>query len=85
MPTELIGPGLPTSRVGDIVTNTPRPLPDDILRQASRRLGVFSLIVAVLWFLGTTLGHIAGRMMMPSDANWLRIEAMDVIAISSIV
>ena len=85
MPTDLIGPGLPTSRIGDIVTNTPRPLPDDILRQASRRLGVFSLIVAVLWFLGTTLGHIAGRMMMPSNANWLRIEAMDVIAISSIV
>lgn len=85
MPTDLIGPGLPTSRVGSVVTNTPRPLPDDILRQASRRLGVFSVIVAVLWLLGTTLDHLAGRLLMPGDANWLRIEAMDVIAMSSIV
>ena len=85
MPTDLIGPVLPTSRVGEIVSQTPRALPSDILRQASRRLGVFSLIVAVLWVLGTTLGHIAGRLMTPSDEHWLSLRVTDFIAIASVV
>ena len=85
MPADLIGPVLPGSRVGDVVTNSPRALPNDILRQASRRLGVFSLIVAVLWILGTTLGHIAGHMMAPADPEWLRIGATDIIATTSVV
>jgi eukaryotic-like serine/threonine-protein kinase len=84
MPTDHIGPALPTSRVGDVVTNTPRALPNDILRQASRRLGVFSLIVAVLWTLGTTLGHIAGGLLANPDPNWLRLGGTDVIAIISV-
>src|SRR5512143_589912 len=85
MPADLIGPVLPTSRVGEVVAHTPRALPNDILRQASRRLGVFSLIVAVLWILGTVLGHIAGRMITPRNPHWLRIDSTDVIAIASVV
>src|SRR5215207_2517045 len=34
-------------------------LPPDLLREASLRLGIMSLLGAVLWTLGTVLGHIA--------------------------
>jgi len=30
----------------------PRTLPPDLLREASQRLGILSLLGAVLWFLG---------------------------------
>src|SRR5687767_15815510 len=36
-----------------------RPLPEDLLRDASRRLGIMALIAAVLWVLGTIFGRIA--------------------------
>jgi serine/threonine-protein kinase len=35
-----------------------RPIPEDLLRAASRRLGVMSLLGAVLWTLGSVLGHL---------------------------
>jgi serine/threonine-protein kinase len=41
----------------------PRPLPDDFLREASARLGIMSLVAAVLWVVGTLLGRIAMRSM----------------------
>ena len=40
-----------------------RPLPDDFLREASARLGIMSLVAAVLWVVGTILGRIAMRSM----------------------
>jgi hypothetical protein len=36
-----------------------RDLPDDLLRAASLRLGVISLLSAVLWVVGVTAGHLA--------------------------
>ena len=55
-------------KIGPIVASTPRepgqtrvnrrPIPDDMLRAASRRLGVMSLLAAVLWTLGTVFGHL---------------------------
>jgi hypothetical protein len=33
-------------------------MPDDLLRQASQRLGIMSLLGAALWAVGTLLGHI---------------------------
>ncbi|MEK6372461.1 MAG: serine/threonine-protein kinase [Acidobacteriota bacterium] len=37
----------------------PRPLPDDLLREASQRLGIMGLLGATLWITGTVLGHFA--------------------------
>jgi serine/threonine-protein kinase len=37
----------------------PRALPDDLLREASRRLGIMGLLGAALWIAGTVLGHFA--------------------------
>src|ERR1041385_854480 len=37
----------------------PRAIPDDLLRDASRPLAVIALLGAVLWVVGTVLGHLA--------------------------
>jgi serine/threonine-protein kinase len=86
MPPQLIGP-LATSTPDALASSrgTQRALPADILREASLRLGIFSLVVAVLWFLATTLGHIAVRAMTPpGDPRWLSFSVTDVVAIASI-
>lgn len=62
-----------------------RALPDDLLRDASRRLGVMSLVAAGLWTLGSVLGHLAGRSMSHGDPQWLHLGVPDAIAGSSVV
>jgi eukaryotic-like serine/threonine-protein kinase len=61
-----------------------RPIPDDLLRQATRRLAILALIGTGLWFLGPALGHVAALAESPSDPRWAQFRATDVIAISSI-
>ncbi len=64
-----------------------RTLPPDLLREASQRLGILSLLGAVLWFLGTLLGHISLRAQTPpGDTRWRSIVLpVDAIAAVSIV
>jgi hypothetical protein len=62
-----------------------RPLPDDLLREASRRLGIMALLGAALWILGTLLDHVAVRMMSPNDPRAMDPPAIDAIAVSSAV
>ena len=86
-PMRLIGPpqGTTPSTFG-VSRRHDRALPHDLLRDASRRLGIMSLISAALWTLGTVLGHIAVRAMTPpGDPQWVKLEATDVIAGISIV
>ena len=45
----------------------PRALPDDLLREASARLGIMSLVVAGLWVVGTILGRLAVQSMRYGD------------------
>jgi serine/threonine-protein kinase len=49
-----------------------RRIPDDLLRQVSRRLEVMSLIAAALWFLAPALGHLAraGLSGDPTARHW---------------
>jgi len=65
----------------------PRSLPPDLLREASQRLGILSLLGAVLWFLGTLLGHISLRAQSPpGDTRWRSIVLpVDAIAALSII
>jgi serine/threonine-protein kinase len=83
----LIGPPQASTPSGfGISRGRDRALPDDLLRDASRRLGIMSLISAALWTLGTILGHLATRAMTPpGDPRWRQIEATDAIAGISIV
>ena len=65
----------------------PRSLPPDLHREASQRLGVLSALGAVLWFLGTVLGHISLRAQSPpGDTRWRSfVFPIDAIAGVSII
>jgi eukaryotic-like serine/threonine-protein kinase len=74
---KLIGPTLgstPAQRA------QPRALPNDLLREASHRLGVMALLGATLWAVGTGSFHLAQRAMTHGDPIWRQVQAMDVIA-----
>ena len=64
-----------------------RSLPPDLLREASQRIGILALLGAVLWFLGTALGHVTIRAQSPpGDTRWRSILLpVDAIAATSIV
>jgi tRNA A-37 threonylcarbamoyl transferase component Bud32 len=82
-------------RIGPAARSTPgatgRPstasctLPPDLLREASRRLGIMSLLGAVLWLLGTVLGHIAESAMSNGRIAWYSFGGTDGIAVVSVV
>ncbi len=76
----LIGPVPRTTAAKTSGGRRPRALPDDLLRDASRRLGIVSLVAAGLWVLGTVLGHLAVRSMSHGDPQWLRVGAPEAIA-----
>jgi tRNA A-37 threonylcarbamoyl transferase component Bud32 len=61
-----------------------RPIPDDLLRQASRRLGILALVGTGLWFFAPALAHVAAFAQSPPDPHWAQFKAPDVIAIASI-
>jgi serine/threonine-protein kinase len=62
-----------------------RGLPADLLRDASRRLGIMSLVACGLWTLGSLLGHLAERSMSHGDAEWRRLAGPDAIAALSVI
>jgi eukaryotic-like serine/threonine-protein kinase len=63
----------------------PRALPDDLLREASARLGIMSLVAAGLWVLGTILGHVALRSLRADPSAWLDLTIGDAIAAASVL
>ena len=72
---------LPSETPADLETapGRVRRLPDDLLRQANRRLQILSLLAAALWFLGPTLGHLALHFASPGDprvSSFLFIDAV---------
>ena len=54
-----------------------RPLPDDLLRDASRRLGIMACLGGVLWVTGVALKHVAFEAMF--HKGWLGLGGSDVI------
>ena len=82
---------MPMSRlIGRLSSETPadlqtapgrtRRLPDDLLRQATRRLQILSLLAAALWFLGPVFGHLALHFVSPSDPRIRSLGFIDVVA-----
>ncbi|MEO8635511.1 MAG: serine/threonine-protein kinase [Gemmatimonadales bacterium] len=81
--------------IGRPIGNTPaelltsrggrRALPDDILKAASRRLGVMSLMGAVLWLLGAGLYHFALWFQSGGDPQYLLPTASDAITGASVL
>jgi len=68
----------------DRARDRPRVLPEDLLREASTRLGIMALVAAGLWTAGTILGHVAFRSMRGGD-DWLDLTIGDAIAALSVL
>src|SRR4051812_44733277 len=83
--TQLIGlPARDTPAELKSSAGRPRPIPSDLLRQASRRLQIMALVGAGLWTFGVGLGHLAFHSIDPQDPRWARINATDLIAAGSV-
>ena len=78
---KLIGPPAPsTPEERPTRRKRRRTLPDDVLREASRRLSIIALLMAVMWVLGTAADHLALRAITHGDPIWYRLGPDDVIA-----
>jgi eukaryotic-like serine/threonine-protein kinase len=75
-----IGPPVGTTPTGLKDSRSPRALPADLLREASRRLAVISLVGAALWVIGPVMAHVAFREMRPGDPRWVAPHPTDAIA-----
>jgi tRNA A-37 threonylcarbamoyl transferase component Bud32 len=58
-----------------------RPMPEDLLRQASGRLEVLALLASMLWVLAPLGAHLALHVSWPDDPAWRRLTLNDGIAI----
>lgn len=75
----LIGPGRPTPPG----SASGRELPPDLLRDASRRLGIMALVAGGLWTVGSVLGHLAARSVAPDQ--WRDLTIQDAIVLGSVI
>jgi hypothetical protein len=80
----LIGP-VPATTPSKTSGTRRRALPADLLRDASRRLGIMSLVACGLWTLGSVLGHVAERSMSHGDPQWRWLGGPDAIAALSVL
>ncbi|HMF88056.1 MAG TPA: serine/threonine-protein kinase, partial [Gemmatimonadaceae bacterium] len=62
-----------------------RNLPDDLLREASLRLGVMSLLFAVIWIVASVAGNLAEHAIKPESQGWLQFDIGDGIAVASVI
>jgi eukaryotic-like serine/threonine-protein kinase len=83
---------MPTPRIlGAVPRDTPAELqsaggrvsrlPDDLLRQATKRLQILALVAAALWVLGPSLGHLATHFADPTDPSATQFRVLDGIAV----
>ena len=84
---KLIGPS-PVSTPSSLLRSgtRSREIPDDLLREASLRLGILSLLGAVLWTVGTLADHLAaGALAGGNHAAWASFETTDAIAVVMVI
>jgi serine/threonine-protein kinase len=87
MPTpKLIGrltrEGLTGSRSGP---GRAPPLPEDLLRQATRRVEIMALVAATLWTVAPALAHLALYFADPGNPRWSQFGGVDAIALGCVV
>src|SRR5882672_6490044 len=83
--TELIGPVADaTSADASRTPDRTWQVPYDLLKEASKRLEIMSLLAAVLWILATTADKIALFVMSHGERMWRPEPMTDVIAAVSI-
>src|SRR2546430_5208310 len=78
---KLVGP-LPASTPSSLLPSKARgrEIPDDLLREASLRLGIMSLLGAVLWTVGTLAAHVAIGSLIKTNSGWADFQTTDAIA-----
>ena len=81
----LIGPSVRTPAGTGATGPGPRTLPQDLLHEASRRLGIVALLGAVLWFVSTVLEYLVIRSLAGRHPSWRELIAHDSIAAVSIL
>jgi serine/threonine protein kinase len=62
-----------------------RSLPDDLLREASIRLGVMSALFGAIWIVATVGGNLAEHAIKPDSQGWLQFDIGDAIAVASVI
>src|SRR5262245_44869475 len=74
---------LPSETPSDLQTEPGRPrrLPDDLLRQATKRFQILTLLAAGLWLLGPLLAHVALYVIDPGDPHAAEFRFIDGIAV----
>jgi serine/threonine-protein kinase len=83
---QFVGPAPASTPAFRISRGHTRTLPADLLRDASRRLGIIAVLAAVLWAVGTVLYHIALRAMSPAgDTRWLAPLASDAFVVPGVI
>src|SRR5688572_29222999 len=83
---DLICPG-PQNTPSDtrVSRRSVRSLPGDLLKEASNRLGIMSLLAAILWVLRTVVDHVALFVMNPGVDLYSQRGTTDVFAAICIV
>ena len=64
---------------------TPRRLPEDLLRQATRRVEIMALVAGVLWTVAPALSHLALYLTDPSDPQLRLLSRVNLIAAGCVV
>jgi hypothetical protein len=62
-----------------------RSLPQDLLVQASRRLGILSLVASLLWLLGTLFYHLALLTLPETGVRWFEFTFSDGVCVVAMV
>jgi serine/threonine-protein kinase len=81
--TRIVGPSPSAPPATGEPRSAPRALPDDLLREASHRLGIMSLMGAVLWITAWTLNEVAMKVMTGQHPLSAGLQESDYIAIVS--
>ena len=81
----VISPDPSTPAVTGEPRTAPRALPDDLLREASHRLGIMSLMGAILWVTAWTLNEVAMKVMTGQHPLAAGLQESDYIAIVSAI
>ena len=67
------------------VSGRGRALPEDLLRQATRRVEIMALVAAVLWILAPILSHLALYLTDPTDPQLAVLSRVNLIAAGCVV